>query len=229
MQPSLNLKSFLAVLIILIVPTALLVAYFRNYSAEGGSHEHGSVAASGKDGDMSAKKPDHDMSTMRLGSDKRAMKPDHDMSAKKPDGDMGAMKPSGDMSAMAKSSAMPGVPGVSRLYHIGATGFFLNHPEHITITIKQRAALNGRKRKALLSKATAQRNIEEAEQELWELTSADKPDAAQIQATVQAIEKLRGEQRMAFIQSVGEAAEVLTDEQSKFLLGTAAPVIPDSE
>ena len=238
MQPSFNLKSFLAVLIILIVPAALLVAFFRNYSAEGGGHEHGDAAASGKGGDKSAKKPDHDMSAMKPGSDKSAVKPDHDMSTMKPGGDksekkpgydMSAMKPGGDMSAMkpgsgmsemVKSSAMPGVPGVSRLYHIGATEFFLNHPEHITLTTKQQAALNRMKQKALLSKSTAQRKIEEAEQELWELTGADEPDVAQIQATVQAIEKLRGEQRMAFIQSVGEAAKVLTDEQRQMLLGT---------
>jgi Spy/CpxP family protein refolding chaperone len=195
MQPSLNLKSFLAVLIILIVPAALLVAYFRNYSAEGGGHEHGDAAASGKGGDKSTKKPDHDMS---------------------------AMKPGSGMSEMVKSSAMPGVPGVSRLYHIGATEFFLNHPEHITLTTKQQTALNRIKQKALPSKSTAQRKIEDAEQELWELTGADEPDASQIQVTVQAIEKLRGEQRMAFIQSVSEAAKVLTDEQRQMLLGSGA-------
>ena len=265
MQPSLNLKSFLAVLIILIVPAALLVAYFRNYSAEGGGHEHGDAAASGKGGDKSAKKPDHDMSAMKTGSDKSAVEPagdksakksDHDMSAMKtgsdkstvepagdksavkpgqdmsamkPGGDMSAMKPGSGMSEMARSSAMPGVPGISRLYHIGATEFFLNHPEHITLTIKQQAALNGMKQKTLLSKSTAQRKIEQAEQELWELTGADEPDAAQIQAMVQVIEKLRGEQRLAFIQSVGEAAKALTEEQTKILLGTAAPVMPDSK
>ena len=223
MQPSFNLKSFLAVLILLIVPAALLVAYFRNYSAEGGGHEHGSAAASGKGGDKSAKKPDHDMSAMKTGSDKSAVEPAGDKSAVKPGHDMSAMKPGGDMSAMATSSAMPGVPGVSRLYHIGATEFFLNHPEHITLTTKQQVALNRMKQKALLSKSTAQRKIEQAEQELWELTGADEPDAAQIQATVQAIEKLRGEQRMAFIQSVGEAAKVLTDEQRQMLLGTTEP------
>ncbi len=240
MQPSLNLKSLLAVLIILIVPAALLVAYFRNYSPEGGGHEHGNAAASGKGGDKSAKKPDHDMSAMKTGGDKSAVKPGHDMSAMKPGGDMSevkpagdksavkpdhdmsAMKPGGDMSAMAKSSALPGIPGVSRLYHIGATGFFLNHPEHITLTISQQAALNRVKQKALLSKSTAQRKIGEAEQELWELTSADEPDAAEIEAKIQEIEKLKGEQRMALIRAVGDAAKLLTDEQRQALLGTGA-------
>lgn len=40
MKPLINLKSFLAVLLILIVSAALLVAYFRNYSPEGAGHEH---------------------------------------------------------------------------------------------------------------------------------------------------------------------------------------------
>ena len=46
MQPLINLKSFLAVLLILIVPAALLVAYFRNYSPGAGGHEHSEM---GKD------------------------------------------------------------------------------------------------------------------------------------------------------------------------------------
>jgi Spy/CpxP family protein refolding chaperone len=129
------------------------------------------------------------------------------------------------MGKMKMASSLPGSPGVSHVYHIGATGFFLNHSEHITLSTRQQAALNVVKQKALLSKSTAQRKIEEAEQELWELTGADEPDAAQIQAKVQAIEKLRGEQRMAFIQSVGEAAKVLTDEQRRMLLG---PMEPDA-
>ncbi len=127
------------------------------------------------------------------------------------------------MDEMKMTSSQPGTPGVSHIYHIGATGFFLNHSEHLTLSTKQQAALNVVQRKALLSKFTTQRKIEEAEQELWELTGADEPDAAPIQSKLQTIEKLRGEQRMAFIQSVGEAAKVLTDEQRQMLLGTTEP------
>ena len=61
------------------------------------------------------------------------------------DEDMCCMKMMGSMSAtpMAKkkgmggmkmSSALPGFPGSSHLYHIGSTGFFLDHPTHITLT-----------------------------------------------------------------------------------------------
>ena len=127
------------------------------------------------------------------------------------------------MGTMQTASSLPGSPGISHLYHIGATGFFLNHAEHITLSAKQQAALNRIKQKALLSKSTAQRKIDEAEQELWELTGADEPDAALIESKVQTIEKLRAEPRMAFIQSVGEAVKVLTDEQRQMLLGTMEP------
>lgn len=127
------------------------------------------------------------------------------------------------MSGLKLASSQPGNPGVSHLYHIGATGQFLNHAEHLALTTKQQAALNVIKQKALLSKATAQRKIDEAEQELWELTGADEPDLVPIQAKVEAIEKLRGEQRMAFIRSVAESAKVLTDEQREVLLGTKEP------
>ncbi|MFT5471396.1 MAG: hypothetical protein ACI8UO_006530 [Verrucomicrobiales bacterium] len=40
MQPLISLKSFLAVLLILIVTAALLVAYFRDYSPGAAGHHH---------------------------------------------------------------------------------------------------------------------------------------------------------------------------------------------
>ncbi len=47
------------------------------------------------------------------------------------------------------------------------------------------------------------------------------PDAAAIEAKVREIEKLRGDQRLAFIRAIGEAAKVLTDDQRRALAGTA--------
>ena len=135
---------------------------------------------------------------------------------------MGAM-PGG---AMAQS-ALPGVPGVSHLYHIGAAGFFLDHQEHIQLSAEQKKKLNQIRENALLDKATADRNMEEAEQQLWKLTAADQPDLAQIEAQVREIEKLRGDQRLTLVRPVVEAAKVLTEEQTKILIGTAAPVMSD--
>jgi hypothetical protein len=138
-------------------------------------------------------------------------------------GMMGMMGRNPAMGSMAMPSALPGFAGVSHIYHIGATNFFLDHPQHITLTTEQQTLLNKAKEKALLAQAESQRKIEQAEQELWELTAADQPDAAGIDAKVREIEKLRGDQRLAFIRSVGEAAKALTPEQIKSLAGQAPP------
>jgi len=141
------------------------------------------------------------------------------------DMDMMGMGPMGGSKGMKMkmTAALPGFPGASHIYHIGATDFFLDHPEHITLTTDQKTKLGQMKQKAATDKATAQRKIEEAEQQLWELTAADQPDASKIDAKVRDIEKLRGDLRMAFIRAVGEAAKVLTDDQRKSLLGLAPP------
>ena len=135
----------------------------------------------------------------------------------------GATKPAGGMAGMSgPSSAMPGQPGGSHLYHIGSTGFFLNHPQHITLTQDQKMTLNRLKEKTMLERASAQRRIDQAEQELYALTGADQPDAAKILTTVTAIEKLRADERMNVIRAVGEATNVLTHEQHLALMGTMA-------
>jgi Spy/CpxP family protein refolding chaperone len=125
------------------------------------------------------------------------------------------------MGKMKMAAALPGFPGASHIYHIGATGFFLDHPEHITLSTQQQTQLNRVKQKALTDKASAQRKIDETEQELWQLTASDEPDATKIEAQVRVIEKLRSDQRLAVIRAVGESAKVLTDEQRQILLGTA--------
>ncbi len=121
---------------------------------------------------------------------------------------------------MQVSSALPGFAGASHIYHIGATSFFLDHSEHITLTQEQQLKLNKIKEKTLLEQATFERSIAQAEQELWVLTGSDKPDATKIEAKIRDIEKQSGEKRIAFIRAVGEAAKVLTDEQRKALVGT---------
>jgi Spy/CpxP family protein refolding chaperone len=123
-------------------------------------------------------------------------------------------------------SALPGFPGVSHLYHIGSTGFFLEHAQHIGLSTDQQAALAKLKEQALAAKVGNDRQIEQAEQEMATLTSADQPDATKIEAKVREIEKLRTDERLSFIRAVGEAAKLLTDDQRKVLTGamqTAAP------
>lgn len=137
----------------------------------------------------------------------------------------GMDKMGGSQSATAQS-ALPGFPGASHLYHIGATSFFLDHDAHIELTTDQRAALNQIKQKTELAQNTAGRKIEEAEQQLWELTASDEPDVTKIETKVREIESLRGDRRLGYIRAVGEAAKVLTDEQRKALVGQASAPAP---
>ena len=136
--------------------------------------------------------------------------------------DMDMMGMGGGSGSMTQS-ALPGFPGASHLYHIGATDFFLDHQQHITLTTEQQAMLNKAKEQALLAKSTADRAIEQAEQELWTLTAADQPDATAIKAKIAEIGKLTGDERLSFIRAVGDASKLLTDEQRKILTGFAPP------
>ena len=150
-------------------------------------------------------------------------------------GEMGAMPPTGNAAMSGKpaaaggmasmsgpSSAMPGQAGASHLYHVGSTGFFLNHSQHVTLTADQKLGLNRLKEKAMLDRASGQRQIAQAEQELYSLTGAEQVDNAKVQAKVGEIEKQRGEQRMNFIRAVGEASAMLTNDQRQALMGTMA-------
>lgn len=134
---------------------------------------------------------------------------------------MGAMGGMNSPAAMATPSALPGFPGQSHLYHIGATDFFLDHPQHITLTTQQQQALAQQKQQALLKQGELKRQIDAAEQELWQLTAADQPQVAAIEKKAREIERLRADKRIAFIRSVGDAASVLTPEQRQQLTGMA--------
>ncbi len=133
--------------------------------------------------------------------------------------DMDMMGRMSGASQMAGQAALPGFPGLSHLYHVGATGFFLDHPEHITLTTDQQRQLGQIKEKTMMEKASTQRKIDEAEQQLFSLTAADQPSLASIQAKVREIGELQGQQRIAYIQAVGQAAQVLTEEQRQRVVG----------
>ena len=133
---------------------------------------------------------------------------------------MGSMgKAPGPDGAMAMPSALPGFPGASHLYHVGASGFFVDYAVKIGLTVEQSTLLNGIKQRSLIDQSAAKRKAEEAEQALWMLTAADQPDTAAIEAKVREIEKIKSDARLGFIRAVGEAANVLTAEQRKMVLG----------
>lgn len=178
---------------------------------------------------MSGGKPGMGMEGMGMGAMKGGMSMMDDMdemgsTKQSQDPAMTGMAAMGTMKAapkMAMQSALPGFPGASHLYHIGSTGFFLDHPKHITLTNEQRTRLSQIQQKALLEKATAQRKVDEAEQQLFTLTGADQPNQANIEAKIQEIAGLRAQQRLAYIRTVGEASQVLTVEQQRQLVGQA--------
>lgn len=134
---------------------------------------------------------------------------------------MGAMGAAPGAGSMAMPSALPGFPGASHLYHVGATGFFLDYADKLGLSMDQSTALNGIKQRALLDQSSNQRKVDEAEQALWMLTAADQPDAASIEAKIREIEKLNSDERISFIRAVGEAAKKLSAEQQKMVLGLA--------
>lgn len=126
----------------------------------------------------------------------------------------------GNTDAMEVRSDLPGFPGASHIYHIGATGFFLDHNEHIDLTLEQQTRLNEKKQEILLAQSDYDRRIEGLEEVLWSLTAASTPDINRVETEIRAIEALRAEKRLAFIRAVGEAAQILTVEQRQTLAGT---------
>lgn len=147
---------------------------------------------------------------------------------------MGQMMPQmsgSQMSAPAKtqaSSELPGFAGASHIYHIGATGFFVDHASMVSFKTAQLTTLNRLKEKSLLAQSALDRKVLQAEEELWTLTASDQPSIKSIEAKVREIELLKGEKRISFIRHVGEAANVLTEEQRSILLGKAPSKSPEN-
>lgn len=136
---------------------------------------------------------------------------------------MGGAQPPGGAAAVRVPDPLPGFTGMPHLYHMGAEDFFLDQATHIQLTADQQGALEGLRQKALLDRAAAERSIGEGEQHLFMLTGAEQPDATAIESQVRAIEELRVQRRLAFIRAVGQAAQILTDDQRRTLLAQRDP------
>ncbi|UPT75458.1 MAG: periplasmic heavy metal sensor [Elusimicrobiota bacterium] len=133
---------------------------------------------------------------------------------------MGKMGAKGGMAGM--SAPLPQMPGNPHIYHVGASGFFIDHAKRLGLSTEQKAAINVIKKQSLQRRADFKQKIVSAEQQLWALTDSDAPDAARIQAKLGEIEKLRAARRYDLINSVGEAAKVLTDHQRQMVVATPA-------
>ena len=141
---------------------------------------------------------------------------------------MGKPMPEADGMADAKKTgmqgdSMPSMKGNSmagskteeapHLLHVGAKDFYLDHAQHIGLTPVQKRSLQRIKSETMQQKATSQKQIDAAEQELWQLTSADQPNSAQIDSKVNEIAKFNATQQVAIIHAVSMASNVLTPDQ----------------
>ena len=125
------------------------------------------------------------------------------------------MKKMGDKEV--PTSALPGFPGISHIYHVGATGFFLDHADHLQLSDEQKTKLESLKEASQKQQNEFQNKIEEAEKEVWSLTGSDQPDVQKILEKVKFSENLKTDKRLSFIKAVGEAASVLSTEQRELL------------
>jgi hypothetical protein len=113
---------------------------------------------------------------------------------------------------------LPSFPGLPHLYHVGATGFFLDYFNVLMLKSDQHAALMFIKRAETTRSATAKQLVRHTEQELSEQTGTEQPDGGAIEQAVQRIGRLKSAQRICFIRAVGEAALDLSPEQAAVIL-----------
>ncbi len=131
--------------------------------------------------------------------------------------------------ASRQPSSLPGFPGISHVYHIGASSFFLDHAEHLKLTRAQLRKLAGIQEKAMLTRATLTRQEEEIEQQVWILTSSDTPDIRALTRKIEEAAAIRVKMRLSFIRAVGKAAGVLTSDQLALLKGAGDSMTEDAQ
>lgn len=212
MQPLLNLKSFLAVLLVLAIPGALLVAYFRNYSPEAGGHEH--AANGGSHGSDKG----HDIGAGSDGKSGDMPMKSHEGMASGQKNEMPASMDHDNMKAALPARSSMEESGPPALLHIGAQGFFIDRPQTFTPRADQAKTLADIKERTAMDMMAAGKKIQEAEQQLWKLTANERPNLVEIEAKTREVEKLRADQRILFIRAVAEATDLLTAEQKENLL-----------
>lgn len=159
------------------------------------------------------------MKGMKMGGSKSSMGMGMGMSGMKRMQMMGSMGSAAAEQPVAQPSFLPGFPGASHIYHIGASSHFLDHSELINPTPEQRKALAQMLEQSALAQSGFERRIAQAEQDLWVLTSVGEPDAVKIEGKVKEVAQLQVEQRLEFIRSVGGAARLLSEAQRDALVG----------
>jgi Spy/CpxP family protein refolding chaperone len=129
----------------------------------------------------------------------------------------GGMK-RGQMATVLAHAAVPGIPGASHLFHIGARGFFLNHAEHLDLSDEQKQQLNRIRERAVLERARHRAEIRSMELDVWQVTGLDKPNMSDIEAKIRSVEKARSDTRLNYLREIERAVNVLTEQQRTLLL-----------
>ncbi len=135
----------------------------------------------------------------------------------------------GQLAMPNSASASAGLPpaiGAPRIYHLAGNTFFLDRSSAAALTREQHLQLMALKEHAATSYASAQHDIDQRERALWVLLDSETPDIAMIEATVGEISRLVGQQRVAFIRTVGGAVGLLSNEQRIAIASRGAPMKP---
>lgn len=116
---------------------------------------------------------------------------------------------------------LPGDSDAPHLYHLGETGFFLDHAELMDLNQQQTKQLENLKQTWFSYSKQITRDIDDLEEQLWELTSEGKPDAKKIEDKIRQITALHANLRIDFIRKVGEAVSVLSPDQIRVLIASS--------
>lgn len=141
-------------------------------------------------------------------------------------GPMGKVRLLGHPPTTNAAGGLPGATGAPHLYHVGAEGFFLEQGTAIGLTADQQAKLSAIKEKADVAYTATQRKLDDAENDLWTLTSAETPDAVKIDAKISEIGRLTAQQRMDRVRAIGTAVAVLSDAQRKAVVALGPTFAP---
>ncbi len=152
---------------------------------------------------------------MGMGMDKGmdTMAPDTTSSAMGGMRMMSMMGKQPDSTVTDSPTGLPGVAGAAHLYHLGEQEFFLDQAHSISLSTQQTEQLESIRLQWQTRNQEMEKKIEVLEEQLWQQTAMGKPDRQAIAKTIRDTENLRGDLRLAFIDSVGNAVNILSREQ----------------
>lgn len=114
-------------------------------------------------------------------------------------------------------ASLPSFPGNTHIYHVGSVEFFLDKIKTVNLTEHQQELLMQLQSRWQKKHMSYDENTAKNEQALWLLTAEAVPNATAIKEKMTQVANIEVTQRLFFIRSVGEAAEILTEQQRQIL------------